>query len=156
MMRMTVVLRKAALADAGELYALQIEAFAPLLEKYRDYATNPGAEAIGRTVARLGEPDSFYYFIRLGEINIGAIRLIQTGDLCKLKQIYILPEHQGHGYAQQAIALAEALHADSAHWELDTIKQEAKLCHLYEKLGYRRTGEEKQIKDGMTLVFYRK
>jgi hypothetical protein len=39
-------------------------------------------------------------------------------------------------------------------WELDTIKQEGKLCHLYEKMGYKQTGREETIKEGMTLVFY--
>ena len=34
--------------------------------------------------------------------------------------------------------------------------QEEKLCRLYEKLGYRQTGESYDIKDGMTIVFYEK
>ena len=41
-------------------------------------------------------------------------------------------------------------------WNLDTIKQEPKLCHLYEKMGYRRTEKKNTIKEGMTLVFYEK
>ena len=42
------------------------------------------------------------------------------------------------------------------HWELDTILQEEKLCHLYEKLGYRQTGQIRPLKKGMDLVFYAK
>lgn len=41
-------------------------------------------------------------------------------------------------------------------WTLDTIAQEAKLCYLYEKLGYRRTGKQETIKPGMDIVFYEK
>ncbi len=39
-------------------------------------------------------------------------------------------------------------------WKLDTKKQEAGNCHLYEKLGYKRTGVEKYIKDDMTIIDY--
>ena len=34
--------------------------------------------------------------------------------------------------------------------------QEEGNCHLYEKLGYYRTGHTEKINDVMTLVFYRK
>lgn len=69
--------------------------------------------------------------------------------------LFILPEYQGRGIAQQAISSAEALHG--AHfWELDTIAQEAGNCHLYEKMGYRATGESAPVNDRMTLVRYEK
>jgi GNAT superfamily N-acetyltransferase len=153
---MQISLKRACVSDAEELYELQIRSFKPLLDKYQDYKTNPGAEKIERTVGRLNESSSFYYFAQRAEINIGAVRIIDLGDLCQLKQIYILPEYQGHGYAQKAILLAEALHKNATSWELDTIKQEAKLCHLYEKMGYLQTGKEDKIKDGMDIIFYKK
>lgn len=34
--------------------------------------------------------------------------------------------------------------------------QEEGLCYLYEKLGYKRTGETKKINDNITIVFYEK
>lgn len=89
-------------------------------------------------------------------INIGAIRINKINDLCELKQIYILPKYQGNGYAQQAIVMIESLYPEAKHWELDTIKQEAKLCHLYEKMGYKQTGKEVSVKDELTLIFYKK
>ena len=151
-----ITLKKAAVEDAPLLYEMQIKAFKPLLEKYQDFNTNPGAEIIERTIHRLKEQNSHYYFILLADIRIGAIRVLDNGDLCRLKQIYILPEYQGYGYAQQAILLVEMLHKNARNWELDTIKQESKLCHLYEKMGYKQTGKEERVKDGMTIVFYKK
>jgi hypothetical protein len=41
-------------------------------------------------------------------------------------------------------------------WELNTILEETGNCRLYEKLGYRRTGEYERINERMTLVYYRK
>ena len=39
-------------------------------------------------------------------------------------------------------------------WRLDTIKQETGNCHLYEKCGFVRVGEEHVVSDRMTLVDY--
>lgn len=36
------------------------------------------------------------------------------------------------------------------------ILQEAGNCHLYEKMGYRRTGEEHIVNESMTIVSYEK
>ena len=51
--------------------------------------------------------------------------------------------------------MCEQLHG-CENWELDTILQEEGNCHLYEKMGYHRTGETKRINDKLTLVFYKK
>ena len=56
----------------------------------------------------------------------------------------------------QAIRQVEALYPQAARWELDTILQEAKLRHLYEKMGYRSTGRTQRIQEGMDLLFYAK
>ena len=66
-----------------------------------------------------------------------------------------MKEYRNRGYAQAAIREAEKIHGDSC-WCLDTILQEEGNCHLYEKLGYRKTGETKIINDKMTIVFYEK
>ena len=39
-------------------------------------------------------------------------------------------------------------------WKLTTIKEEPRNCHLYEKCGFVRTGEEEIINDRMTIVAY--
>ena len=44
----------------------------------------------------------------------------------------------------------------SHHWQLDTILQEQGNIYLYEKLGYKRTGEIDNVKDGMDIVYFYK
>lgn len=153
---MPVTLKQAAFSDCRELHRMQKRAFQALLKKYQDYETNPGAEKRRKIKAKLKEPGSDFYLICLGETHIGAIRVVAAGTLCQLKQLFILPAYQGQGYAQQAMRLAESLYPKARRWELDTIGEEAGLCRLYEKMGYRRTGREEPLKDGMTLVFYAK
>lgn len=84
------------------------------------------------------------------------MRICHFDKLCKLKQIYILPEYQGFGYAQKAITIAESLYPAVEKWELDTILQEEKLCYLYEKMGYKKTGKVEPIMNGMDIVYYAK
>ena len=50
---------------------------------------------------------------------------------------------------------AEQIHGPR-HWSLDTILQEPGNLHLYEKKGYRRTGQIERINDRMDIVFYEK
>lgn len=153
---MEITLKKAVFDDCREIYDLQIESFKALLNKYHDYDYSPGAERFERTIQRFNEPVTNYWMIDLDGKHIGAIRICNFGTLCKLKQIFILPKYHGQGYAQTAIRLVETLYPDATRWELDTIMQEDKLCYLYEKMGYRRTGKTENIKDGMDLVFYEK
>lgn len=153
---MEISLRKATLGDAELIWQMQVAAFQPLLDKYQDYDYSPAVEKTERTVQRLQEPITDYYLIFLNDAPIGGVRICRFDGLCKLKQLFILPEHQNQRYAQQAIRSVEALYPASVRWELDTIPQEEKLCHLYEKMGYRKTGAIRPIKEGMDLVFYAK
>lgn len=145
---------RADIDDAQELWQMQKEAFAQLLERYRDYETNPASEPLERTVQRLSDGSSFYFIFNGGE-KVGAIRIVTDGERNRISPVFIMPQHRGKGLAQAAIALAEQLHGGRG-WELSTILQEAGNCRLYEKLGYRRTGQVQRINERMDLVFYEK
>lgn len=142
---MPIVLDIATITDAQEIYDLQIKSFKELLEKYQDYDFSPGAEKLEHTIQRLHQPTTNYYFISLEEKHIGALRICYLNKICKLKQIYLLPEYHGYGYAQKAVGFVESLYPTVEKWELDTILQEEKLCYLYEKMGYRKTGRVEHI-----------
>lgn len=151
-----ICLKKAAEQDLLELHRIQLASFRALLDKYQDHRTNPGAESYQRIVERFQEETTDYYLICHDDQNIGMIRICDFGVLCRISPTCILPEHQGHGYAQQAILLAETLYPNAEKWTLDTIRQEKKLCYLYEKLGYVPTGKQETIQPGMDIVFYEK
>lgn len=105
---------------------------------------------------RFREKTTNYYLICWNEQNIGMIRVCDFGTMCRISPTCILPEFQGLGYAQRAIILVEALFPKAEKWTLDTIRQEKKLCYLYEKLGYVPTGKHETIQPGMDIVFYEK
>lgn len=153
---MTVELLRATADDAEEIHAMQLKAFQELLERYQDFDTNPGNEPIEGVRKRLEQDYTYYYFICVEGQKAGAVRIVdRAGKRKRISPIFLLPEYWNRGIAQRAIRLCEALHG-SDNWELETILQEPKNCHLYEKVGYRRTGREEAINDKLTLVYYTK
>lgn len=152
-----IKLKKAGPQDCGQIHAMQIEAFTELLEKYHDTATNPAAEPLEKVETRMAQDTTDYYLILTEGTLIGAARVQRLPeDVCRISPIFILPAFQGRRYAQEAMRALEGLYPRAKRWRLDTIREEEKLCHLYEKLGYCRTGREKVLQPGMTIVYYEK
>ena len=140
------------------LYEMQIESFMPLYEKYRD-AGSPAIEPFEKILARNSMPWRKYYFIvrdgvRAGAMNIACPPVLDDPTLFYISPIFILPQYQNQGIGYAAIQKAFALHPEATCWKLDTIIQEPGNCHLYEKCGFVRTGEEQVVNEKMTLVGY--
>ena len=148
---------RASAKDAQQLWEMQVKSFQRLLDKYQDYETNPANELIEKVVARLEQKETYYYFICLGDVKVGAIRVVyfHTEQNKRISPLFVLPEYQNQGIAQSAIKMCEEIHGSDG-WELSTILQEKGNCHLYEKLGYRKLDKQEIINDNMTLVFYEK
>lgn len=152
-----ITLRSASHEEIDKIWKMQVEAFRELLEKYTDYDTNPAAESVERVTARFDMPGSIYYFIEAEGEDVGVIRVIdlEDGTRKRISPLWIMPEYRGRGYAQLAMKEAERIHG-AVNWSLDTILQEEGNLHLYEKMGYRRTGETHKINDNMDIVFFEK
>lgn len=65
------------------------------------------------------------------------------GDFCVLHRLCVNPEMQGRGLARQAMARMEKNERDQGFdsVRLDVFSQNLHAQRLYERLGYRRTGE---------------
>ena len=152
-----IILKPVAEEDIETVWKMQVEAFSGLLEKYRDFELSPAAESLDKVAARFGQPWTTYYFIMADEEKAGVIRVVdkKDGSRKRISPIWIMPEYRNKGYAQQAILEAEKIYG-SDHWCLDTILQEKGNLHLYEKLGYHRTGRIDKINDRMDIVYYEK
>ena len=152
-----VTLQRADVSDAEPILQMLKAAFAPLLERCQDYDINPANETAGQVAARLMQPETYYYYIMVNGEAVGAIRIVDAkdGSRKRISPLSILPQHQNRGYAQAAIREAERLHG-AENWELSTIMQEQGNCHLYEKMGYHRTGAPQIVSERMTLVQYEK
>ena len=137
---------------------MQVKAFEDLYKKYQDTETNPATEKVEKIIMRLEQPFTYYYFIVVDGIEVGAIRVVdkkEHGKSKRISPIFIMKEYRGKGYAQEAMRAVEAIHGEN-DWELDTILQEKGNCYLYEKMGYYQTGKTEEINERLTLVFYKK
>lgn len=154
---MSVTLRKVTADDIETIWKMQVEAFAELLEKYQDYDMSPAAEGADKIRARFEQPWTTYFFIEAEGRDVGAIRVVdkKDGSRKRISPLWIMKEFRGKGYAQDAIRAVEAVYGGD-NWCLDTILQEEGNLHLYEKMGYRRTGRIEHINERMDIVFYEK
>lgn len=152
-----ITLQKVCFSECEELHKMQVTAFEDLLERYKDFDTNPACESIETIRRKFNQSITTYYFIMKENLKIGAVRIVSAGnDTLRISPIFILPQFQNKGYAQLAMNKIEQKYPNIKCYLLDTIKQEKKLCYLYEKLGYVRTGREQNIKPDMTIAFYEK
>ena len=154
---MEVKLIKASRDDMKTIWLMQKKAFGGLLEKYQDHGISPASESYERIIEKYEMEGSFYYFISDSGVNVGVIRIIDKNDGSgkRISPIWIMFEYRNKGYAQAAIKEAERIHG-ADNWSLDTILQEKGNLHLYEKLGYHRTGKIEKINDRMDIVYYEK
>ena len=123
---MAISLIKSESKDAEIIHAMQIKSFMPLLEKYKDYETSPVNESIEKLIEKINQSFTDYYIIKHDSLNVGGVRIVKKND-----------KH----YRVSIIFILPEYQGN---------------CHLYEKVGYKQTGETKVINDRLTLVFYKK
>ncbi len=154
---MNIELKPVKREELETVWKMQVEAFKDLLQKYQDYDMSPAAESIDKITARFEQPWTTYYFIMADGKCVGVIRIVDKKDTSRkrISPIWIMKEFRNKGYASRAILEAERIHG-LHHWCLDTILQEEGNLHLYEKMGYHRTGRIDKINDRMDIVYYEK
>ena len=145
-------------SDIDIVFEIQQAAYKPLFEKYHDVNSNPYMESKETVLMKYTrEGTKGYIFVENGE-PVGAVRIsLYPESKCgRISALGVRPQYQGQGIAQRALLKIEEMHSEVERWFLDTIQQEAGNCHLYEKLGYRKTGKTEVINESMTLVYYEK
>ena len=143
-----------------QLYDMQIQSFMPLYEKYHDEGS-PAIESIERVRSRAAQDNRKYYFIvkdgaRVGAVNVGVKSSDPEENCYYISPIFILPKYQNQGIGYVAIRKIFEHYNDCKVWKLDTILQEKANCHLYEKCGFVRVGNEHIVNERMTLIDYEK
>jgi len=152
---MDIRLRTAEAEDAARLNEMQVRSFMPVSEKYDDREGSPAYETIDRTLERITSRHSVCHIILADGIYAGMICVRALGGgVYKISPAFVLPDFQNKGIAQKAFRLLDEIYPDAVLWTLATIREEARNCHLYEKLGYVKTGSERKINEKMTIIGY--
>ena len=152
---MNIELVRISVDDTGKLWAMQVQAFQKLLDKYQDFETNPANETKEKIKTKLLQEHTFFYYIYEGNNIVGAIRVIdrRDGSRKRVAPVFIMEKFRNRGIAQKTFCEIERIHGKD-NWELDTILQEKGNCHLYEKLGYVKIGEIERTNDRMDIIHY--
>ena len=153
---MNIKLIKANLNDSEELLKIQKICFAPHLERYQDFETNPSMVSVDDIKWQIQNENFYkiiYYNTWVGSLNIQKLDEMEN---YKLHIINILPEYQGKGIGQISIKMAEDIFPNAKSWILETLEDMPVNRHVYEKVGYKFTGKSEIINDKLTLVFYEK
>ncbi|PLT29093.1 GNAT family N-acetyltransferase [Peribacillus deserti] len=145
-------------SDAQVLFDIQICSFKPLLEKYEDYETSPANESIEKLISRINYPNGVFYKIMFDGSLVGGVRVVwqEESTHFRLSIMFIHPDFQGLGLAQKVFSMLDDVFPQATSWELDTLLEETRNCHLYEKMGYVKTGVFRKINDKTTLVSYQR
>ncbi len=151
---MQVIKFTSSMIDA--VFDIQQKSYKPLFDKYHDPETNPYMESRETVLAKYTRPGTDGYVFMVDNRPVGSVRVIVRGDTCKISALAVLPEYQNRGMAQSALREIEGKYPGVKKWVLNTILEEPGNCHLYEKLGYVRTGRVKVINDRLTIVDYEK
>ncbi|MBF0715099.1 GNAT family N-acetyltransferase [Gemelliphila palaticanis] len=152
---MQIKLLQIDISEAENLWEMQIAAFKDLLNKYQDFDTSPGNESIDRIKNKLLQKHTYFYYVYKFDEIVGAIRVVDNKDETRkrIAPIFIIKKFRNQGIAQRVFKEIEKIHG-SDNWQLDTIYEEKGNCYLYEKLGYKKTGEIEKINDKMSIVYY--
>lgn len=142
------------------LRKMQVESFMPLYEKYADEGS-PALESLEKIQQRAKQPDRQYYFIlyhsaRVGVVNVGKKSSDSEENCLYISPMFILPKYQNLGLGSIAMELVLQAYPDTAVWKLDTILEEERNQHFYEKCGFSRIGDSVSVNDKMHLVMYEK
>ena len=145
-------------SNIDTVFEIKGAAYKPLYDKYQDRDTSPYSESKETVLQKYTKQGTKgYLFIKNG-VTVGTVRikLSPDGKIAWVSGLAVLPQYQGQGIAQQALLTIEEIHKEVEKWCLITVLQEPKNCHLYEKLGYHRTGKTEIVNDKMTFVYYEK
>lgn len=152
---MEIQLTEIKLNELRSAWLMQIKGFMPIFLKYFD-RVNPIFNTYRKFKRRYNNKNIKEYWIECNGKRVGELFLGFKEDYVLLARIFVLKKYWNRGIAQAAIMQAESMFPENKIWKLDTIKQEAGNCHLYEKLGYKRTGNEKAVNRRMTIINYEK
>ena len=155
---MEIIVSRFRECDIDTVFEIQRAAYKPLYEKYQDDSTNPYMESKETVLRKYTRAGTSGYLFFIDATAVGAVR-INFDDVSKsgrVSALCVLPQYQGRGIAQAALMEIERMHPNIERWFLDTILEEAGNCHLYENIGYKKTGKTEMINEKMTLVFYEK
>lgn len=124
-------------ADAGEIYTLQLAAYVSQGHLHDDYRIPPLVQTFEELVEELKDPDVIALGIRQDGRLVASVRLHVQGATAELGRFTVVPDLVGQGWGTRLEgAVDDALPAGVERIELFTGDRSVDNLRLYARLGY--------------------
>jgi GNAT superfamily N-acetyltransferase len=141
--------------DAARLAEVQKRAFdSQVPDEMPDLGGPPGYDSPAWQAETM-QQTPYIKILEDGDILGGIVLRIPEPDHCHVERIFLDPPYHRRGIGTQAFAWLEQTHPQYRLWTLRTPAFALSNQRLYERLGYRKTGE-KEIFPGFSLIEYEK
>jgi ribosomal protein S18 acetylase RimI-like enzyme len=149
----TVVISRAGVDDIPAILELQKLAYQSEARLYDDWSLPPLTQTLESLCAEL--VSSTALTAKVGARLVGSVRARMDDGICRIGRLIVHPESQRRGLGARLMEHIEREFGDSRKFELFTGSRSAGNIRLYERLGYKRTREER-VSPSITLVFMEK
>jgi len=145
-------------AELPEILRMYQLAFKPLFDRYHDVETTPYLETLTSLTEKAKQAETEYDFFEVDGCRVGMVRLLaQSATTMRISPLLILPEYQNRGLAKLMLSALENHFPRVTCWQLDTIIEEPKLVHLYQRAGYQQLPDRCEVlQPGMTIGYFEK
>ncbi|MFQ5953272.1 MAG: GNAT family N-acetyltransferase [Candidatus Omnitrophota bacterium] len=151
---MNIEIKKADVADAEEILALQKLVFRAESNAYDHCAIPPLAQTLESITSKFRNK-VFLKAVNDGKI-IGSIRAFKEGETCYLEKLFIHPSFQGHGIGTKLMQRIEKYFVGKVkRIQLSTDNNNKHNVQLYQRLGYKAYKTDK-VADNVTFIYMEK
>lgn len=148
-----MLIRRAPVADAVEILALQKLAYRSEAAIYNDFSIQPLTQTL-EEVEREFDRMLFLEALTGGRI-VGSVRARQEQGTCFIGKLIVHPAFRNRGLGTRLMREIEGRFGDAERFELFTGHRSEGNLRLYRRLGY-RAFRERKVGDALTLVFLEK
>jgi len=148
-----MIIKRATIADAEDILALQKLAYISEAEIYDDFTIPPLVQTLEEIRGDF-EKQVLLKAIIDGRI-IGSVRAFSEKETCYIDRLIVHPDSQNQGIGTTLMTEIENIFRPSNRFELFTGHKSEKNLHLYQKLGYKIFKTQK-VNDKLNLVYLEK
>jgi GNAT superfamily N-acetyltransferase len=149
---------KATSGDVPELTGVMTRAFDDDSRRFRGKLEGCGPPGYNTgEFLRKWMKEGICYKMTIDGIAVGAfIVFVEEDGNNVLATIFIDPEFQNLGIGTEAIRFIEETYPNARRWRLGTPEWATRNHHFYEKCGFKKIGEERNVEEGFIGFLYEK
>jgi ribosomal protein S18 acetylase RimI-like enzyme len=148
-----MIIKRAAVEEAGEILELQKLAYLSEARIYNDHSIPP----LLQTAEQIEAEFQSHLFLEALEDDriVGSVRACLDSGTCRIGKLIVHPDLQNRGIGTKLLKEIERRFDEAERFELFTGHKSERNLHLYRKFGYRIFRREK-LNDRLTLVYMEK